>query len=299
LETWRGTYEILGYALGYHEKCRPEVCPRPEDVPAGLETEFDDVCESVTETSVVQVLQEFCNTRPALNKKKQIIVQQGKRIFEKKKTLKNSNVVAHAFGAHQNCPNGFCCKRQFGNLQQNTKDMLVAVLDKKAASKAHRIVENLDSNIAESLGAAVHMTCASRRVNLHQRDGYTRQCTLAALNMDQGYGWHAEAQRSVGMRPSPVLDKYAEKIDRRRELANERKRAPRKCIRPLNADYKKETAEDSCDDDDFDETWGKLEECNIEESKLLSSPESTMFQSVVRYRMMTEAATKVLNRVSE
>jgi bacterioferritin-associated ferredoxin len=76
------------HALGYHGTCRPEVCTRPEDVPAGLETEFYEACESVTETSVVQVLQEFCDTRPALDRKKQIIVQQGKRIFEKKSSLK-------------------------------------------------------------------------------------------------------------------------------------------------------------------------------------------------------------------
>jgi hypothetical protein len=87
--------------------------------------------------------------------------------------------------------------------------------------------------------------------------------------MYQGYGWHAEAQRSVGMRPSPVVDNYAAKIDRRRELANERKRAPRKWIRPIHTDYNKATAEERFQE--IDEAWAKLEEYNIEDAKLLTT----------------------------
>jgi hypothetical protein len=224
------------HALGYHKTkingkeeyhCRLEMCPRPEEIPPELHEDFHNSVglKNPSDISLETSIEEFCVNRPVIAKKSVMIKNYAKRYLEDNETLCGSNIINHVFGDHEKCPSGYCTKRKLGALQENTLSTLKIIMMFMVA-KSDRLVEYLNSNIAETFAAQINMICGGRRVNLVTSINFARQCILGALNMDLGYSWHYEAQLEMRLRPSNVVKTYAEKIAKQRKQANDRHRPP-------------------------------------------------------------------------
>jgi hypothetical protein len=143
------------------------------------------------------------------------------------------------------CPAQLCCKRTI-SLSEAAKNALIDCTS-FLVEKAERLVENLDSNIAESFVSILNMTCNGRRTNLQLRSAFQRQATLTGLTMARGYSWHSTAQRKAGLRPTNVLQKNAEYVNRRQKRAKENRSWCKRTRRNLTtAGNKKETTMDPC-----------------------------------------------------
>jgi hypothetical protein len=205
--------------VGYHDQYRREVCSLPEFISQELEQEFAEISDMFSNENIGNALRNLCGIR-----KQTTIVRQVKRAIDAKVSMKEGNVLSLAFNDHEECPTVICKKGRVGELLANSQTILTDEMGFMVA-KAEKLVENLNSNLAESFVAMMHMMLNGRRTNSQDGGVFTGQTLLAGLTMARDYSWHAAAQKAMGIEPKKVIETFAERINQRRKADKQKKRS--------------------------------------------------------------------------
>jgi hypothetical protein len=205
------------HTLGHHEDCRDEVCSPAEDIPPGLLTAFETAWGDVTTNDVPQVVAALCERWPELTRKKVTVIQHVRGALAQT-SAPSSIILLHAFGDHTQCSES--CSLRPTELCDLAQEQLVGQTS-FLVGKTPELVDNMDTNVAESFGNVSNMLHGGRRTNIQGRGGGLRKTTLAGLTMARGYLWHEAALRKMGLRSSPRLNNYAEYVNQRRKKSKE------------------------------------------------------------------------------
>jgi hypothetical protein len=278
------------HAIGHHhESCR-ETCPRPVISP-DLVQAVDEVRETLCRENVTAVVTTLCERFPELLPKKVTFIQETRRVLDE--GVSTESALYHAYGDHTRCHQK--CSQRPLEICDDVKKALT-VQTEYLTEKAHRLVENLDSNVNESFAAVTNMLFSGRRTNLQGRGGTKRQAILAGLTMSRGYKWHAAAQRAMNLRPSKVLDDYAEYINQRRKRAKENTKPRWRKRLAKTGGYQKEAADDILPPELtelIDERLQRMEQFDVEKAKKLVDVDSHQFMDAVGDRMLSETVAAI------
>jgi hypothetical protein len=293
------------HATGHHDGCRPEVCPQAEvkAISPDILKAFEKVKGYFSIETVTQVVGALCDHFPDLEPKKHAI------IYAARETLRRQSVVTvtmlhHAYGNHKGC--SVTCSQRPIKMCELAKKELVKETSFLVA-KVERLLENLDSNVAESYGAMLHQFSDGRRTNLQGRGAGIRQATLAGLTMARGYAFHRAVQQDLGFLPSNVLDCYAQHVAKRRKKAKEnatkRRRTQNLQFQARPSAYNKETAKDAFNDIS-DRAMGvlvaqrlaRIEQVDLKMAEAMVNLGTTGFMDALGDRMLSENIAELCQR---